>query len=412
MGKLAVNGGEPVRTGKWPEWPIVTEAEENALLEVLHSRQWYWGEKIPEFERAFADFQGAAHGITTCNGTAALEAGLACCGVGAGDEVIIPAYTFQATADAVLRVNAVPVFCDVELETYNLDPDSAAAVITDKTKAIIPVHWSGLPCDMDRIGALAAEHDLVVVEDACHSWGSQWKGKGTGALGNAGAFSFQLSKNITGGEGGIALTDDDELAALMHAFTNCDRGLDDPWYGRYRLGGNYRITEFQAALLLVQLGRLEEQTEHRDANVNYLNDALRDLPGLHAIPRDERVTRRSQHSFLTRYVADENGGLSRDDLIWALNAEGVLCWSGYDAPLYRKPLFQRGGDGPDYCPLSCPYYGRERTYADVVCPNAERLCGETVWMPHKVLLGERKDMDAIVSAFHKVYENRAELPTG
>ncbi len=402
MAELAINGGEPVRTKPWPAWPLFDEAEENALIEVLRSGRWYYADKVKEFEKEFAAFQDAGFGITVCNGTAALEAALVCRGVGAGDEVIIPAYTFQATADAVLRANAIPVFCDVELDTFNLDAEAAAVLITDRTKAVVPVHWAGLPCDMDRIGELAAEHGLAVVEDACHSWGSRWKGKGTGALGDAGGFSFQLSKNITAGEGGIVLTDDEELAALMRAFVNCGRGMDDPWYGHYRLGSNYRMTEFQAALLLVQLGRLEEQAERRAENAQYLNGELSRIAGVHIVREDERVTRRAYHAYLLRYVAAECDGLSREELIEALSAEGIPCWGSYSEPLYRNPLFQRSGDGPEYCPLSCPYYGGRMDYSEVECPNAERLCREAIWMSHSMLLGTREDMEDIVAAFHKV----------
>lgn len=409
MAELAVNGGMPVRIEPWPSWPVYGKAEEEALLGVLRSGRWYYAEKVKEFEEKFAAFQGARFGITTCNGTASLEAALVCCGVRAGDEVIIPAYTFVATADAVLRANAVPVFCDVELDTFNLDPEAAAGLITDKTRAIVPVHWIGLPCDMDRIGELAAEHDLAVVEDACHSWGSQWKGKGTGALGNAGGFSFQLSKNITAGEGGIALTDDEDLAELIRAFTNCGRGMEDPWYGHYRTGSNYRMTEFQAAILLAQLERLEEQAQLRAENAQYLNGELSPMPGLHTLREDERVTRRSHHAYLLRYVEEQLDGIPRSRILEALNAEGIPCYGAYAKPLYRQPPFHRRGDGPEYCPLSCPYYGRRMDYTEVECPNAERLCREAIWMAHSVLLGTRRDMEDIVAAFRKVYENRAHL---
>ena len=402
MAELAINGGEPVRTKPWPAWPLFDEAEENALIEVLRSGRWYYAEKVKEFEKEFAAFQDAGFAVTVCNGTAALEAALVCRGVGAGDEVIIPAYTFRATADAVLRANAIPVFCDVELDTFNLDAEAAAALITDRTKAVVPVHWAGLPCDMDRIGELAAEHGLAVIEDACHSWGSRWKGKGTGALGDAGGFSFQLSKNITAGEGGIVLTDDEELAALMRSFVNCGRGMDDPWYGHYRLGSNYRMTEFQAALLLVQLGRLEEHAERRAENAQYLNGELSRIPGVHIVREDERVTRRAYHAYLLRHVAAECDGPSREELMEALSAEGIPCWGSYSEPLYRNPLFQRSGDGPEYCPLSCPYYGGRMDYSKVECPNAERLCREAIWMSHSMLLGTREDMEDIVGAFRKV----------
>ncbi len=412
MAQLAVNGGKAVRTKAWPDWPVYGKPEEQALLGVLRSGKWYYAEKVREFEEAFAAFQGARFGITTCNGTAALEASLICCGVGPGDEVIIPAYTFQATADAVLRANAVPVFCDVELDTFNLDVEAAAEVITDRTRAILPVHWMGLPCDMDRIGELADEHDLVVVEDACHSWGSQWKGKGTGAIGDAGGFSFQASKNITAGEGGIALTDDEELAVLIRSFANCGRGLEDRWYYHYRTGSNYRMTEFQAALLLAQLGRLDEHTRLRAENAHRLNAELSQIPGIHTTPEDERITRRAYHGYQVRFVSEEFDGVSRERFMAALSAEGVPCYGGYGEPLYRYWLFRRSGDGPQYCPISCPYYGQHRDYLDVNCPNAERVCREAVWMRHSMLLAAPEEMEDVISAFRKIYENRAELAGG
>jgi len=409
MSELAINGGTPVRTAPFPSWPVYGEAEEKALLEVLHSGRWYYGEKRKEFERAFADYQGARVGVTTCNGTAALEAALVCSGVGAGDEVIIPAYTFQATADAVLRANAVPVFCDVELDTFNLDPEAAAELVTDRTKTIVPVHWAGLPCDMDAINALAERHGLAVIEDACHSWGSQWRGKGTGALGKAGAFSFQLSKNITAGEGGIVLTDDEELGELIRSFTNCGRGVENPWYRHYRNGTNYRMTEFQAALLLVQLGRLDAQNAQRAENAAYLNEALSQVPGFHTVPEDGRVTRRAYHAYLLRFVADEFDGVPRDRFLQALNAEGIPAWGSYRAPLYHQVPFTHMGDGPEYCPLSCPYYGHRMDYSEVYCANAERLCTQAIWMPQSILLGSRDDMDDVIAAFRKIYDHRDEL---
>ncbi len=408
MAKLAIDGGKPVRSAPWPDWPVFDRSEEEALLGVLHSREWYNGPRVREFEAAFAAFQGARFGVAVCNGTAALEAALVCAGVGAGDEVIIPAYTFQATADAVLRANAVPVFCDVELDTFNLDVAAASSLVNEKTKAIIPVHWAGLPCDMDALGKLAASRKLAIVEDACHSWGSQWRGKGTGALGDAGGFSFQVSKNITAGEGGIALTDSEDLAALMRGFINCDRGLQSPWYRHYRLGSNYRMTTFQAALLTVQLGRLEEQTRVRAENAAFLDEQLSQMPGIHVLRCDERVTRRSHHLYQVRYSTEECGGPSRERFMAALNAEGIPCWGGYRQPLYRHPLFQRNGDGPDYCPLSCPYYSRAMDYTMVNCPHAERICREAVWLGQRMLLGTREDMRDILSAFRKVYDSRGE----
>jgi len=244
MEKLAIKGGRPIREKGFPAWPIFDAREEKAILEVLRSGKWWYGEKVAEFEREFAAFQDARYAVSCTNGTAGLEISLLSLGIGAGDEVIVPPYTFVATASAVLKVNAIPIFADIQLETGNIDPEDVEKKITDKTRAIIPVHFGGLPCDMDALGDIAQKHHLKIIEDACHSWGSKWKGKGTGAIGDCGVFSFQMSKNITAGEGGIILTDNEGIADTAKSYTNCGRGKDKPWYEHYLLGGNYRMTEF------------------------------------------------------------------------------------------------------------------------------------------------------------------------
>ncbi|MDD3927830.1 MAG: aminotransferase class I/II-fold pyridoxal phosphate-dependent enzyme [bacterium] len=201
MSKLALLGGIPARKEPFAAWPVIEAKDRDRLLEVFDSGKWWYGEKVKEFEEKYAAFQDAGYGVTCCNGTVALEVVLLACGIGAGDEVIVPPYTFMATASAVLKANAVPVFADIELDTCNLDLEDVARKITDKTKAIVPVHIGGLPVDMDAFLKLAKQHKLVLIEDACHSWGSKWQGKGTGAIGDCGVFSFQMSKNITSGEG-------------------------------------------------------------------------------------------------------------------------------------------------------------------------------------------------------------------
>ncbi|MEM3046659.1 MAG: DegT/DnrJ/EryC1/StrS family aminotransferase, partial [Candidatus Bathyarchaeia archaeon] len=209
MAKLALKGGEPVRRTPFPKWPIWDERELRGLREVLESGVWgIGGRKQKEFEERFAAYQDAAYGVTVPGGTAALEVALRAAGIGAGDEVIIPAYTFVATASAILAVNALPVFADVEPDTYTLDVASAERLVTPRTKAVIPVHIAGRPTDMDAVMELAARHRLTVIEDACQAWGAQWRGRGVGSIGHLGCFSFQSSKNITCGEGGIVLTND------------------------------------------------------------------------------------------------------------------------------------------------------------------------------------------------------------
>ncbi|MBM4039247.1 MAG: DegT/DnrJ/EryC1/StrS family aminotransferase [Planctomycetes bacterium] len=404
----ALLGGEPAHTGPWPAWPVHDERERNALLAVLDSGKWWYGERVREFEEKFAAFQDARFGITCTNGTAALELALIGAGIGAGMEVIVPPYTFVATATAVLKANAVPVFVDIELDTLNLDAGQVEAAVTDKTAAVMPVHFGGLPADMDRIGEIARRRGLKVIEDSAHGWGSKWRGKGCGALGDAGGFSFQQSKNITSAEGGIILTDDPDLADTIRSLSNVGRGKDKPWYEHYLTGGNYRMTEFQAALLLAQLTRLPEQTALRARNAAILNQGLAGIEGLRTLREDPRANPRSYHLYGFRIVAEEFG-LTRERFVEALRAEGVPCGPGYPHPLYRNPLFQRKGTGPAYCPVSCPYYGREMDYTSVVCPNAERACREVVWFSQTMLLAGEEDMRAIVAAVRKIRGSAARL---
>lgn len=409
MAKLAINGGKPVRKNDFPSWPIFAEEERKNLLGVFESVKWWYGEKVKQFEEKFAAFQDAKYGIACTNGTAALESSLIACRVGAGDEVIVPPYTFVATATAVLKVNAIPVFTDIDIETANIDLKDVKKKITPKSKAIIPVHFAGLPCDMDLLGDIARRHNLRIIEDACHSWGSKWKGKGTGALGDCGAFSFQMSKNITSGEGGIVLTDNEELAETIRSYTNVGRGKDKPWYEHYILGTNLRMTELQAAILLGQLTRLEAQTLKREENASYLTEKLKDIPGIRVMKKDPRITRRSYHLYIFRYIKEEWEGIERDKFIEALNKEGIPCNKGYPYPLYKNPLFLRKGEGPRYCPISCPYYGKEMDYTKISCPNTERICKEAIWVGHPVLLAEKEDMEDIVRAIRKIRENLEEI---
>jgi len=409
MARLAINGGKPVRKKDFPFWPIFGEEERKNLLGVFESGKWWYGEKVKEFEEKFATFQDAKYGVTCTNGTVALEASLIACGVGAGDEVIVPPYTFVATATAVLKVNAIPVFADIDIETANIDLRDVKRKITPKTKAIIPVHFAGLPCDMDLLGDIAGRHNLRIIEDACHSWGSKWKEKGTGALGDCGAFSFQMSKNITSGEGGIILTDNEELADTIRSYTNVGRGKDKPWYEHYILGTNLRMTELQAAILLGQLTRLKAQTLKREENATYLDEKLKDIRGVRVMKKDSRITRRSYHLYIFRYIKEEWGEIERDRFIEALNKEGIPCNKGYPYPLYKNPLFSRKGEGPRYCPIRCPYYGKEIDYTKISCPNTERICKEAIWIGHPVLLAEKEDMQDIVRAIIKIRENLEEI---
>jgi len=425
MNRLALFGGTPVRSKPFPTWPVFDQAEEKALLQVLHSGKWWryanpatgehaeggWS-KVAEFEQAFARFQGAKFGIACANGTAALEISLKSLGIGPGDEVIVPPYTFVATATAVLMVNAVPIFADIDYGTFTLDPSSVQRAVTTKTRAIIPVHFAGQAADMDALQGIASRHHLSVIEDAAHGHGGAWKGRGLGSIGNAGTFSFQASKNMTSGEGGLVITSDPHCAELCESYASLGRKALGPWYEHHRLGWNYRMTEFQGALLLQQLTRLETQNAKRRQNAAYLTEQISQLPGIRTLRQPAYVTRHTHHLYM--FCLDEREfGIPREVFLTALEKEGIPCSAGYAHPLYKNPMFLKR----DFCAhdaaASC---GRHEGPVDyfsfaALCPNAERACKEAVWLEHRLLLGEQEDMNDIVRAISKILEYAKELKT-
>ena len=352
--KLAIHGGPEIRTRPFTTWPIYGAAEEARLLQVLHSGKWgkLNGPEVAEFERGFAAMHGAKHGIAVVNGTVSLQIALLAAGIHAEDEVIVPPYTFLSTASAVIEANAVPVFADVDLETCNLDPKAIEAAITPRTRAIIPVHFAGQPVDMDAILRLAARHHLVVIEDAAHAHGALYQGRPVGAIGHLGSFSFQSSKNLTSGEGGIITTNDDALALACECIHNCGRRPGGLWYEHHVLSGNYRLGEFQGAILNCQLARLEVQTQTRDRNGSYLAQKLSAIPGVYPQRRTPDCTRHSYHLFWLR-IDSAGFGAPRAAVLEALNAEGIPVAAGYAWPLYRQPLFRNKAFGP-YLPKPQP----------------------------------------------------------
>lgn len=427
MRKLALSGGSPVRAKPWPAWPVFDAGEETALLEVLHSGQWwhlsleegaetrtksgsYPTSKVTEFEDAFAAAQDAQYGIACANGTAALEIALKSLGIGPGDEVVVPAYTFVATASAVLSINAVPIFVDIEKDTFNISPAGIRQAITLRTKAIIPVHFAGQAAEMDTILKIASDGKLWVIEDAAHAHGAAWRGRGLGSLGDASTFSFQASKNMTAGEGGMILTGNRQLAVRCRSYVWGGRDVGRPWYEHHRLGWNYRLTEFQAAILLRQLKRVEAQNRTRVKNAQYLTRRLSSIPGIHPLNISPDVTAHSYHIYIFRFH-EEEFGIKRQNFLAALKAEGILCSEGYVHPLYRNPMFINQDFYPRKCPASCQHYGVPIDYSafGALCPNAEKACQEAVWLEHRQLLGSQEDMDDIVAAVEKIHENRQEF---
>jgi dTDP-4-amino-4,6-dideoxygalactose transaminase len=401
MSRLALHGGPPAASCEWPKWPIWDDAERAALLEVLESGQWWYGEQVRRFERAYADFHQLKYGISCTNGTTAIEASLRATGIVPGDEVIVPAYTFVATASAVMTVGAVPVFADIEPDTLCIDPQDVARKITHRTKAIIPVHVAGRFADMAALSALAAKHRLQILEDAAHAWGSMLDGKGPGTIGRCATFSFQISKNITAGEGGIILTNDESLADLCRSFTHCGRRKGGNWYDHDYLGSNLRMTEFQAAILIAQLGRLEDQVSRRERSASLLDQRLLEIPELSLIRPEPRMTRRSYHMYIFR-INEQALGVSRDKIIEALNAEGVPATQGWYHPIYANRVFQQTAAAEARHGIISPLAGQEVDYSQVHCPIAEQVCRDAIWIPQNVLLAPERDILAASDAIRKV----------
>ena len=404
--KLALLGGKPVRKRPFTSWPIFGKSEEARLLRTLRSGKWgrLQGKEVETFESRFAEMHGCRHGIAVVNGTVSLRISLMAAGIQAGDEVIVPPYTFVSTATAVIEANAVPVFADIDLETFNIDPQAIEAAITPRARAIIPVHFAGQVAEMDAILKIARKHNLIVIEDAAHAHGGSYGKRPAGSMGDTGSFSFQSSKNLTSGEGGIITTNDDKIAAACRSIHSCGRVEGGLWYEHHVIAGNYRLGEFQGAVLNAQLDRLEAQTKRRDANGQYLAKRLSALPGLHPQRRIKECARHSYHLFMMRVVEAEFG-LPRATVLKALQAEGIPCSGGYAISLPAQPLFRNKAFAP-----YLPGISKKLNFAKTRVPNSDLICREQgLWLEQSMFLGPREDMDDIAAAFGKIYENRDAL---
>ena len=405
--QLAIDGGTPVRAKPFPTWPVWDESDEQAVLEVLRSGRWGssgGGYRVEEFAAKFAAYQDAKHGVAVTNGTAAIEVALRAAGIEPLDEVIIPPYTFVATATAVLALGAIPVFADIREDTLLIDTEDAARKITPRTKAIIAVHIAGQPCDMDAVLALATQHNLKVIEDAAQAHGAAWKGTKIGALGDAGTFSFQSSKNVNAGEGGVIVSNNDEIAERAWSIANVGRIRKGAWYQHELMGWNLRLTEMQGALLLSQFARLPEQYERREHNAQFLDWELAQVPGITPQARDERVTGHAHHLYVMRYDKERFGGKDRGWFLKAMQGEGIPASAGYTTPLYRMNAVIN--ERRKWVELGRSA-GKNVTCAaspdEEACPTTERICGEQgMWLGQTVLLGDERDMGDIVTAAAKV----------
>ena len=397
---LALLGGVPLHPHPWPSWPIWDHRDEEAVLRALRSGHWgrLTGPEVSAFEEEFALFQECRFGVAVPCGTVALKLALLALDIQAGDEVIVPPYTFVATVGAVIQCNAVPVFVDIHPDSYCLDPSRVAEAITPRTRAIIAVHLGGLPADLEKLCAFG----LPVIEDASHAHGSIYKGRKVGGIGTLGCFSFQASKNLNCGEGGIVLTNDETLAAAVRAQSSWGEGSS----GQI-LGSNFRMTELQGALLRTQLARLPEQAAQRDSNGRLLDSLLKGLPGIRPLPREALgCDRHAYHLYSFRYDQDV-WGLPRGVFIDAMRAEGIPVDPGYATPLYEWPVFTNRRFGP--------WNGSMEGYASsenhrAHCPVMERVSQkEGCWIKQSALLAPPEEVQLIAKAIEKTWGKRADL---
>ncbi len=407
MEKLAILGGEAIKKKPFPEWPQYDQREEKALMEVLHSKVWWRtpGTKTLEFEQKFAQYHQAKHGIACTNGTAALEIAMAALGIGLGDEVIVPSFTFVATASAVLFTGAMPVMVDVDPETYCIDVDQVEAAVTARTKAIIAVHVAGHPADLDRLQEVARIHNLYLVEDSSHAHGSEWKNRKIGAIGKVGTFSFQASKLLTAGEGGVIVTNDDDLEVRLRSVHDCGRMPNQWFYSHFIYGSNYRLSEWQGAVLTQQLSRLDDQAAIRSKNAAYLNRALAEIPGIRPQKLDKRVTRHGQYCYIFHYDKTAFEGLPTVKFIEALNAEGIPTQASYPS-LNKLEVFQNGEFRRRLSPEQ-----KEQEYAFInkSFPVSDEAAENTVWLVHRTLLGSEEDAADITAAVKKIQSQAKEV---
>ncbi len=394
--------GRNVGNPRYPTWPLSGALESTYLNEVLNSGKWGgsggsnlkdYQHKIPEFEDKFARFQDADHGVTVVNGTLAITVALQAAGVKPFDEVIMPPYTFIATATSALLFGAIPVFVDVEEESLLIDPEKVEQAITSKTKAIVAVHIGGTPANLDRLMGIAEQYNLVLIEDAAQAVGAQWKGQGVGAIGDLGTFSFQSSKNLTSGEGGIILTNNKRLADKAWSLANVGRVRDGSWYQHDEIGWNLRITEFQAAILLGQMSRLEDQIELRNRNAKLLTELLSPVEGIQLFKTDPRVTRNGYHLFMFYLEKALSERVNKSQFVKMLSEQGIPSSTGYTA-INKYDSITRSIQ---------EWTGKEPEFH---CPIAEQMGDrQAIWITQTVLLGDEKGIVYAAEAIKNVVQS-------
>ena len=411
INKLAIHGGVKVKSAPWPQWPVWDEGAEKDVINMLRSGRWWRGsgEYVADFEKKYAELMGTKRCLATASGTAALLVALHVLGVDAGDEVLVSPFTFIATYNVIFMNKALPVFVDTDPETFLINTSKIEERITDRTSAILPVHIYGLPVDMDKVNEVAKKHNLKVVEDACQAWLGEYKGKKLGTLGDLGCFSFQNSKNLPTGEGGAVVGNNDEIMDRCFSFHNCGR----PFGSVQRTtdypirGSNRRMQQIQAITLLSQMNRIEKDADVRLENAKYHDKRMAEIPGIIPAKLVAENSRSAYHFYPFRFISEKFGNVSRAKFIEALRAEGVPCNAGYG---------QQNKDGLIEEALNSKGYKRlfsekrlNQWREENVLPGNDKLAREAVTFTQNILLGTKSDMDDIVNAVTKIYENRKSL---
>lgn len=394
MSILALNGGEPIRIKPFPQWPVIGEHDTEFITEVLKGNAWYRGmgagnTYIDEFEATWNKHHQLPFGFCVSNGTAALNIALQALELEPGSEILVTSYTYIASAFCILKAGLIPVFVDINEETYNIDPMKIEEAVTSKTKGIVLVHLGGCPVDFDSIMPIVKKYGLKVVEDCAHAHGAEWKGKPVGSFGELSCFSFHSAKNLTCGEGGYIGTTNEGLYQKCWKLHNMGRKKGGSWNEYYELGENQRLSNIVAALLCSQYFEFDRMQQIRQKNIEIMKQHLKEIPFLEPLKEDERVTSHGKHIFICRYKPEKFYNIPRYRFLAALQKEGIHCYSGYKVPLYR------------YAPLKNFYQE---------CPVAEKACSkEAVWFEHSFFIGTREDVEDICNAIYKIRDNYQEL---
>ncbi len=417
LAKLALLGGEPeIPAGTIKPWPLITEVDEAYVLASLRGANHAFGPNCMAFEKEFAEWNGNAHAITTNSGTAALHMCVAACDCSEGDEIIVTAYSWSSSATCILHHNCIPVFVDIDWETMNIDVDKIAAAITPKTKAIIVVHLHGLAVDMDRVMAVANQHGLKVIEDACQAHGAKFHGKKVGTLGHCGAFSFNQNKNLCSGEGGMFVTNDEEImrkARMLWSFGETRTPAESRDYHAYALGWMYRNNDLTAAFGRAQLTRLDMYLDWQKRNVQMLADQLRGMPNL-ILPVEPANHEHNWYNYVLRFDMEalghaEDASAFRDKIVQAMRAEGVEAgvWQRFILP--TMTVFQAKNAYGHGAPWSSPH-AQPVDYSPDQYPVGQKHCDTHACLVMMLRYPNGPEiMELTAAAIWKVMENIDQL---